>query len=482
PLGQVLRSGQLNSQFLRSISYYRYPQCYKTGYGKGIEARVQASLDEEEEEHLKKNNLKPKDHSGRFRIPRVSLPDRFKEAVKNIASHENIKSIAENAKDLRNYLWSRRLPMENEKVREKAQKIAEELTMKDDVLLPFLSEEEAAKLQQRRDSIILNRLHYSVYHWEPIRYTRLKGLEYIIARSSGEYAALCRIFNEISKRDAEFKPKTLCDFGSGVGTVSWAARSYWSSSLVEHLCADVSWEMNELAELIFRGGNKNNDHSIPALFFRQHLPESYKIRYDLVVSAFSLMELPSAKDRLQTIDKLWNKTEQYLVVVEPGTKAGFRAIIEARDYILGLGSDSKRPRNCFVFSPCPHNKECPKFAFDTIPCNFEVKSRPIYPFHEDRSINDSFCYVVIRRGLNPDQGKWPRLVEDPLIRSGHVVCRLCTKDAKISEVVLTKAKHSLSMRVLAKRSVCGDLLPLNLQENTKDVPIEETEDDTEQKM
>ena len=36
------------------------------------------------------------------------------------------------------------------------------------------------------------------------------------------------------------------------------------------------------------------------------------------------MELPSAKERLTVIDKLWNKTEEFLVVVEPGTIAGFR--------------------------------------------------------------------------------------------------------------------------------------------------------------
>lgn len=48
-----------------------------------------------------------------------------------------------------------------------------------------------------------------------------------------------------------------------------------------------------------------------------------QIPYDLVVSAFSLMELPSATARLETVDKLWNKTQEYLVLVESGTKAGF---------------------------------------------------------------------------------------------------------------------------------------------------------------
>lgn len=88
-------------------------------------------------------------------------------------------------------------------------------------MLPFLSQEQTEKLEQKRENQILKQLRRTVYHWEPIHYTREKALEYIFARSAGEYAALLRIFNEIHLRDPKFNPKTLCDFGSGVGTVSW---------------------------------------------------------------------------------------------------------------------------------------------------------------------------------------------------------------------------------------------------------------------
>lgn len=117
----------------------------------------------------------------------------------------------------------------------------------------------------------------------------------------------------------------------------------------EVLCADISRDMNDLAERLLRGGNMGNDHGFEALFFRQFLAQSSKvihtnkwivnnyshccgkvlkgdflqISYDLVVSAYSLVELSSLKERLKTLDILWNKTNNYLVIVEQGSAAGF---------------------------------------------------------------------------------------------------------------------------------------------------------------
>jgi ribosomal protein RSM22 (predicted rRNA methylase) len=43
----------------------------------------------------------------------------------------------------------------------------------------------------------------------------------MITRTPAQYAALCRVFNEMKLRDPSFKPKTLFDFGSGLGSVTW---------------------------------------------------------------------------------------------------------------------------------------------------------------------------------------------------------------------------------------------------------------------
>lgn len=56
----------------------------------------------------------------------------------------------------------------------------------------------------------------------------------------------------------------------------------------------------------------------------------------MVVSSYTLMELPSQRSRVQVIENLWNKTQDLLVLVERGTVSGFATILEARNLILTL--------------------------------------------------------------------------------------------------------------------------------------------------
>lgn len=73
-----------------------------------------------------------------------------------------------------------------------------------------------------------------------------------------------------------------------------------------------------------------------------------QIKYDVVLSAYTLLELPDAKTRLETLQSLWNKCDRYLVIIEQGTRAGFRLVNEARDFILYI---TKSDRNASVFAP-----------------------------------------------------------------------------------------------------------------------------------
>lgn len=56
----------------------------------------------------------------------------------------------------------------------------------------------------------------------------------------------------------------------------------------------------------------------------------------MVVSSYSLMELPNQRSRVQVIENLWNKTQDLLVLVETGSRDGFATILEARNLILTL--------------------------------------------------------------------------------------------------------------------------------------------------
>lgn len=74
-----------------------------------------------------------------------------------------------------------------------------------------------------------------------------------------------------------------------------------------------------------------------------------QVKFDLVVSAYSLFELPNIKNRFETLLNLWNKTKKYIVLVEMGTRAGYNLINEARDLLLEISSQNNIKRH--VFSP-----------------------------------------------------------------------------------------------------------------------------------
>lgn len=84
-----------------------------------------------------------------------------------------------------------------------------------------LSEQDYDKEEKRFSKKVNKMMKQNVYNWQPVEYTTYVGKQYLINRMIAEYAALKRIFSELALRNPDFKPTSLFDFGSGVGTVTW---------------------------------------------------------------------------------------------------------------------------------------------------------------------------------------------------------------------------------------------------------------------
>lgn len=115
------------------------------------------------------------------------------------------------------------------------------------------------------------------YNWIPIDYNDHQALVYLAGRSAQEYAVIYKIFLEISKRNPEFKPSSFFDFGSGIGTGTWAAYELWKKSIYEYFMVDVSADMNDLADKILRNGDVNKHRMLKNVYFRQFLPASNNV-------------------------------------------------------------------------------------------------------------------------------------------------------------------------------------------------------------
>uniref|UniRef100_A0A8C2K209 Ribosome assembly protein METTL17, mitochondrial n=1 Tax=Cyprinus carpio TaxID=7962 RepID=A0A8C2K209_CYPCA len=392
-------------------------------------------------------------HPGVTNLKTVRLPEQLQVAAQSVLKSD----LSEKAHKLSNFLWSRKRATETSQLREKA------------VLLEkkFLEQERDIHTGGFKIKRVLSELRRTTYHRTPLRYDEDLGLVYMAARLAGGYAGVLRALNEIKKRDPVFVPYSLLDFGSGLGTGTWASHTLWGDSLKEYVCVDSSGDMNTLAEQLLRGGNDVDNPVIKQVYFRQFLPVSPKVQFDLVIAAFSLSELATLNERLNVIFTLWRKTNSYLVLVENGTKDGHQILMEARDTILKREDDVKHDlRRPSIFAPCTHELPCPKLIKQhVVPCNFSHFYYPLPLLKSQERQQEKLSYLIISRSDEEKPQKterWDmaRLISQVRRRPRHVQCQLCCANGELKQLAVTARCHGKDMYRCARSSDWGDLLPV----------------------
>nr|XP_026270010.1 methyltransferase-like protein 17, mitochondrial isoform X2 [Urocitellus parryii] len=360
-------------------------------------------------------------HPGILQLPSVRLPQALTNAARVLLAESSMSNVEKEVHALTSYLWSRHLPVEPEELQRRAIHLEKK----------FSENQDLPQTEEKLREAVLHVLRKTTYHWQELSYNEELSLVYMAARLDGGFAAVSRAFHEIRIRIPEFKPQTLMDFGSGTGSVTWAAHSTWGQSLREYMCVDSSAAMLDLAEKLLKGGSQTGEPYVPGVFFRQFLPVSPKVQFDVVVSAFALSELPSKADRTEVVQTLWRKTSHFLVLLENGTKAGHRLLMDARDLVLkGKEKLPSDPRPGFVFAPNKKPKE------------------------------EKFSMVILARGSPEEVNRWPRITQPVLKRPRHVHCHLCCSDGHMQHAVITARRHGRDLYRCARVSSWGDLLPV----------------------
>ncbi|XP_014699947.1 ribosome assembly protein METTL17, mitochondrial [Equus asinus] len=391
-------------------------------------------------------------HPGILRLPRVRLPQALADAAQLLVLESSMPNVEKQVQALTNYLWSRHLPVEPEELQRRAVHLEKK----------FLENPDSPQTEEKLCGAVLHALRRTTYHWQELSYNEGLSLVYMAARLDGGFAAVSRAFHEIQSRIPEFQPQTLMDFGSGTGSVTWAAHSTWGQSLREYMCVDSSAAMLDLSEKLLKGGLESGKPYVPGVFFRQFLPVSPKVQFDVVVSAFSLSELPSKAHRTEVVQTLWRKTGHFLILVENGTKAGHCLLMDARDLVLkGKEKSPLDPRPGFVFAPCPHELPCPQLtAHKPLACSFSQAYHPIAFSWNKKPKEEKFSMVILARGSPEEANRWPRITQPILKRPRHVHCHLCCPDGQMQHAVITARRHGRDLYRCARVSSWGDLLPV----------------------
>lgn len=319
-------------------------------------------------------------------------------------------------------------------------------------------------------SKVKRKLRSHLYHWKPITYDENMSLVYLAARMAPNYAVIYRVLQEIQRRIPGYKPTSLLDFGSGLGSSVWAMDAVFPESVKEYYCLDISQAMHNLAgKLLLKPGctgQEQTDFIISGVYQRFFLPVSPEIKYDVTVSNHSLLEIKSHEERLKIVNILWKKTKDFLILIENGTLEGYFSLMEVRNMILAKGQEEEEGSDYdvgHVFAPCSHDYICQRLTKDKMrPCNFEQTFEPLNIPGMKKIFKslEKFSYLVMRKGRTKEGTIWPRVVDPVLLRSRHVICRICHRDGQLRELIITKGKHERDLYRCARYTTWGDMLPV----------------------
>ncbi len=280
-------------------------------------------------------------------------------------------------------------------------------------------EREAASLPTTELTAAARRLSDAYRLEQPVRLHRRTDLAaYALTRMPATFAALSTAFAELPAA-----PASMIDFGAGPGTSLWAARECFAdlpaATLVEQ---NTNWA-GFAAEL-----------GLPPATWRhadlRRLDRAPEV-HDLAVLSYVLNEL-SKLDATRILRQAWDAAGSALVLLEPGTPAGFARVLEARRQLIEWGA--------FIAAPCPHSGECPLQRPDW--CHFAVRvdrtrAHRLAKGGELGYEDEKFSYVVATRSA--PSGALSRVLRHPLHSTGKAELKLCTPVGL--ETVLVRKKQ-----------------------------------------
>lgn len=282
-------------------------------------------------------------------------------------------------------------------------------------------------------------------HGSPHRARALSDLErlaYLAVRMPATAAAVAAVLMQAGDALQGADVRTLLDLGSGLGAALWASVDAWPS-LDAATLVDADGAMLTLGARVW--GRHPRARAITTHLQTRRIDRDMALpSADIVTLSYLLGELDSASAEA-IVRKAYEAARVAVIVVEPGTPAGYRTTIDARTRLLEAGGR--------MLAPCPHERACPLTGDDW--CHFAVRlerSRVHRQLKEAELSweDEKFACVVVARDASAGRGAAPdavdttagargdaRILRHPRIEKGRIALRLCTPDG-LADLAVTR--------------------------------------------
>ena len=250
---------------------------------------------------------------------------------------------------------------------------------------------------------------------------------YAAARMPATFASACEALS-MALDASGLAPETVLDCGAGTGAATWAANELLELEAVT--CLEREDAMRSVGSALMRasdGALSSAQWASCDLTASAALPKA-----QLVIEGYMLGELSEGM-RMPVARKLWEASEQMLLLIEPGTPQGFANLAAVRRELTALGAH--------VAAPCPMGSAgCPMTGDDW--CHFSVrvqrtKLHKALKGGEAPYEDEKYCYLALTREA-PKAACKARVLRHPLIQPGRITLTLCEGGEKKQRIVTKK--------------------------------------------
>lgn len=253
---------------------------------------------------------------------------------------------------------------------------------------------------------------------------------YLFTRLPGTFSAVCKVLEEAQSRCPQLKVESLLDVGAGPGTGMWAASEVFPSlascTLLEkdldfmRLGQDLA--KRSVTASILQSSWKNLDIEKP-LEIDSH---------DLILLSYSIGEIKEFAWKT-LLTSLWKATKKVLVIIEPGTPAGYARLMKIRQILKSEGAS--------LWAPCPHSLTCPLEKNDW--CHFSVRVPRTALHRQFKSAelgheDEKFSYLIF--GKDSIAPFHSRIIRHPIKHSGFVELVTCQSEGIVKQTYSKKDK------------------------------------------
>jgi len=269
-----------------------------------------------------------------------------------------------------------------------------------------------------------------------------EALSYAVVRMPATFGAVSSALEKVLDI-TDYAPKSLLDVGAGTGAATWAVEQ--QINLENIVCLEREKVMRDVGQYLMQESEIEVLKQAKWQNFDAARDE-LKDNADLVVVSYMLNELRE-EDRSTVLKKLWEATNQILLIVEPGTPKAFASLLKMRDFLLESGGN--------VIAPCPHGNACCLPEGDWCHFSCRIARSKLHKQIKSASMgyeDEKFCFLAV--GRKKQDRQYDRVLKNPQINKASVKYEICSHNGKIEvEEVSSRDKNNYKM---AKKLNWGD--------------------------